>query len=85
MTDVFQFILLNDPAPGVPDCHTQLPGSAKGGAGKRGFVRGNTKYPQQNRIILYLNTVKFISSIKILNKPNYPKQYVFYECRVLRT
>ena len=24
MTDVFQFILLNDPAPGVPDCNTQL-------------------------------------------------------------
>ena len=46
MTDVFQFILLNDPAPGVPDCHTQLPGSAKGGAGKRGFVRGNTKYQE---------------------------------------
>ena len=84
MTDVFQFILLNDPAPGVPDCHTQLPGSAKGGAGELGFVRG-MKYPQQNRIILYLNTVKFISSIKILNKPNYPKQYVFHECRVHST
>ena len=84
MTDVFQFILLNYPAPGVPDCHTQLPGSAKGGAGKRGFVRG-MKYPQQNRIILYLNTVKFISSIKMLNKPNYPKQYVFHECRVHST
>ena len=30
----------------------------------------------QNRIILYLNTVKFITSIKIFfNKLNYPKQY----------
>ena len=40
MTDVFQFILLNDPAPGVPDCHTQLPGSAKGGAGSGGSLGG---------------------------------------------
>ena len=48
MTDVFQFILLNDPAPGVPDCNTQLSGAAKGGAGERGFGSGiqNT----QNRI-----------------------------------
>ena len=48
MTDVFQFILLNDPVPGVPDCHTQRPGSDKGGAGERGF--GNGIQNTQNRI-----------------------------------
>ena len=42
MTDVFQFILLNDPAAVK---WPQLPGSAKGGAGERGFGRG-MKYPQ---------------------------------------
>ena len=28
MTDVFQFLLSNDSALGVPDCHTQFPGAA---------------------------------------------------------
>ena len=68
MTDVFQFILLNDPAPGVPDCHTQPPGSAKGGAEERGSGGSVVEYKiptiESNRIILYLNTVKFIRSIK---------------------
>ena len=45
MTDVFQFILLNDPAAVK---WPQLPGSAKGGAGERGF--GNGIQNTQNRI-----------------------------------
>ena len=43
MTDVFQFLLPNDPAPGVPDCHTQFLGQ-RGGVGRGGGGGGLVEY-----------------------------------------
>ena len=58
MTDVFQFLLPNDPARGVPDCHTQFEGQRGGVGGGGGGVSGiqNTRNKPSNipKIILKL-------------------------------